>query len=220
MIDWSWLPWNWNQTDEWRVTLNDENQLIQQFNAMLGTRRSSAAQFTPGERAKLESTLGTKINWSAFPSIAVPEIAPQTILVSRIAEGSLYVAAAADAAAAAAVAGTTAAGARVAAAAGAACKAVPRALKALDLAGRLRRALEGPTRPLSTAERTNVLRRFFKGEKIPRNQQNIDALLFYRRIAQDALEKYAARGYTGSGVATQTKRLGQIADQLAEWGIR
>ncbi len=106
LIDWSWLPWNWGSSaDKWQPLQNQETQLIQQMNQILGTQYSSISQFTPADRARLEGQLGISIDWSAFPSVAVNELAPQTIGVSYVSEGCLYVAAAADAAAAIAVVG-------------------------------------------------------------------------------------------------------------------
>ena len=80
LIDWSWLPWSWGSSDDkWQSLQNQETQLIQQMNQILGTQYSSIGQFTTADRARLEQQLGIKIDWSAFPSVAVDELAPQTI---------------------------------------------------------------------------------------------------------------------------------------------
>lgn len=67
--------------------------------------------------------------------------------------------------------------------------------------------------------RTELLRQFFRGETIANNPQNVEWLHWYRQVALDTLARYEAAGYTGSGVATQTQRLAQIAQQLAQWGL-
>ncbi len=104
LFDWSWLPWNWgNGADAWLPIQNQETPIVQQMNQTLGTQYSSISQFTPADRARLERLLGVRIDWTGFPSVAINELAPQTIAISYISQGSLYVAAAADATAAIAV---------------------------------------------------------------------------------------------------------------------
>ena len=86
--------------DGWLPLQNKETQIIQQMNQILGTSCATISQFTPADRNRLEEMLGISVDWSAFPSVAVNELAPQTIKITYVSEGFLYVAAAADAAAA------------------------------------------------------------------------------------------------------------------------
>jgi hypothetical protein len=64
-----------------------------------------------------------------------------------------------------------------------------------------------------------IMRAFFTGQQLAQNPVTVAALVWYRQVANDALARYQAMGYTGPGVATQTARLQQIAQQLQAWGV-
>jgi len=72
---------------------------------------------------------------------------------------------------------------------------------------------QGMTRPA-------IMRAFFTGQPLAHTAENVAALRWYQVLAKNVLERYAAAGYTGAGVATQTKRLEEIAQQLAAWGVK
>jgi len=64
-----------------------------------------------------------------------------------------------------------------------------------------------------------IMRAFFQGQTLARTEANIAALWWYLQIARNALARYQQMGYTGPGVATQTQRIQQILQQLAQWGV-
>jgi RHS repeat-associated protein len=64
-----------------------------------------------------------------------------------------------------------------------------------------------------------IMRAFFQGQTLARTEANIAALRWYLQIARDALARYQRMGYTGPGVATQTQRIQQILQQLAQWRV-
>lgn len=82
------------------------------------------------------------------------------------------------------------------------------------------RAMSTAGRAMTTAERTQTMRAFFQGRAtLLQTQESIRTLLWYRGIALATLSRYAADGYTGGGIATQTERLRMIGEQLSKWSI-
>jgi RHS repeat-associated protein len=65
----------------------------------------------------------------------------------------------------------------------------------------------------------HILAAFFNGQQLANNPTTVAALRWYQQVARDAIAKYAAMGYGGPGIETQTARLQQIAQQLQAWGV-
>jgi hypothetical protein len=64
-----------------------------------------------------------------------------------------------------------------------------------------------------------IMRAFFTGQELANNPTTVAALYWCLQVARDALARYESMGYTGPGVATQTARIQQFLQQLAEWGL-
>jgi RHS repeat-associated protein len=79
----------------------------------------------------------------------------------------------------------------------------------------------GTTAAITGQGMTNaaIMRAFFQGQTLARTEANIAAMRWYLQIARNALARYQQMGYTGPGVATQTQRIQQILQQLAQWGV-
>jgi RHS repeat-associated protein len=70
-----------------------------------------------------------------------------------------------------------------------------------------------------TPSQSETMRNFFQGNVIPNTPENVAAMQKYLLVAQKALADYAASGYTGPGVQTQTLRIQQILAQLNNTGL-